>query len=312
MERPVRNTQSSEESLTPTTGRQGPVPGVEGAPAPVVPPVEDRRGPMTIEQRRELFARTLRMDVARGGRIGGRIESQADLPAVVVHGHTKHGLHLILSIVTGGVWAIFVWLPLVVLRRKRRQFINIDEFGVVTIQPSEGELAAQISGVLGAPQVAGAFVNPKGLTKSAAIGEAGNQVGGVFGVVGSAITGFLTNLALEIFPKRRAHKEYEDHSSNVAHDATPLFDTIAYLAVSADDVLLVQANTDMARWVKLGPEVMGRVPRSAVAFAELDLGHWLSTLRIESADDGWWQFEVRRKHRDTAEQVARALGGRVG
>jgi hypothetical protein len=267
---------------------------------------------MTIEQRRELFARTIRMEVARGGRIGGRVESQADLQAVVVPGHTNRGLHLILSIFTGGFWAIFVWLPLVMLRRKRRQFINIDEFGLVTIQPSEGELAAQISSVLGAPQVAGTFVNTKGLTKRSAIGEAGSQVGGVFGVVGSAVTGFLTNLALELFPKRRAHKEYEDHASTAAHDATPSFDTIAYLAVRADDVLLVQANTDMARWVKLGPEVMGRVARSAVASAELDLGHWLSTLRIESTDDGWWEFEVRRKHRDTAEQVARALGGRVG
>jgi hypothetical protein len=101
-------------------------------------------------------------------------------------------------------------------------------------------------------------------------------------------------------------------ANHPAHDGTPSFDTPAYLALSEDEVVLVQANTDMIRWAAVGPEIFGRVSRSAVASAALDLGRWSSALSIVFADGGRWQFEVRRPHRDTAEQVARALGGRVG
>ncbi len=31
---------------------------------------------------------------------------------------TSHGFHLIMTLLTGGFWAIFVWIPLVVLRRR--------------------------------------------------------------------------------------------------------------------------------------------------------------------------------------------------
>jgi hypothetical protein len=206
------------------------------------------------------------------------------MEAVVVRPHTNHRLHLILTLLTGGVWA-FVWVPLAVRQaRRKRQIINLDK------------LAANISDVIGATPVAGTFVNPKGLTKSAAIGEAWSQIGGglaevlagkIAGAAGGALAGALT-------------------------DSPPSFDTLAYLALSEDEILVVAADTDMIRWATVGPEIFDRVSRSAVASAELDLGRWLSALRIGFADGGLWQFEVRRPHRDTAEQVARALDGRVG
>lgn len=263
----------------------------------------------TRDQRRELFARTLQLEVAPGGRIGGRIESQGDLQAVVVRPHTNHRLHLVLTVLTGGFWA-FVWLPLAALHgRKKRQFINVDEFGLITIQPAGGELAASISDLLGAPQVAGTFVNPKGLTKSTTIGEAASQIGGgpaevLAGKIAGAVAGSLAGALTDVAREARAQQ--------VAYDRTPSFDTLAYVALTEDEVLVIQANTDMIKWATVGPEIFGRVSRSAVASAELDLGRWLSTLRIGFADGGRWQFEVRKPHRDTAEQVARALGGRVG
>lgn len=263
----------------------------------------------TRDQLTELFARTLQMEVAPGGRIGGRIETQGDLQAVVVRPHTNHRLHLILTVLTGGFWA-FMWLPLAVLRgRKKRQFINIDEFGLITIQPADGELAASISNLLGAPQVAGTFVNPKGFTKSTAIGEAGSQIGGgpaevLAGKVVGAFAGVLAGALTDVAREARAQQD--------AHDSTPSFGALAYLALTEDEVLVIQADTDMIRWATVGPEIFGRASRSAVASAELDLRRWSSALRIGFADGERWQFEVRRPHRDTAEQVARALGGRVG
>jgi hypothetical protein len=203
---------------------------------------------------------------------------------LVVRSQTNHRLHLILTVLTCGLWA-FVWLPLAVLRgRKKRQIVNVDEFGLITIQPADGELAASISNLLGGPQIAGTFVNPEGFTKRTAIGEAANQIGGA---------------PAEILAGKIA-------------GGRPWFGMLAYLVLSEDEVLLVQANTDMIRWAAVGPEIFGRVSRSAVASAALDLGRWSSALSIVFADGGRWQFEVRRPHRDTAEQVARALGGRVG
>jgi hypothetical protein len=172
-------------------------------------------------------------------------------------------------------------------------------------------MAADISSVLDDPQLAGTFVRPMGRTKSEGIGESGSQVGGVFGLVSVLASNLLTDLAPAILPKRRAHKEQERQASRSAYDRAPSFHAIAYLAVSADEVLIIQANTDLARWARIGPEVLGRVARSAVASAELDQGRWLSALRIGFADGGSWDLEVRNVHRDTAEQVARALVGHV-
>ena len=281
------------------------------------PGIGDQAQRKTVDQRRQSFARAIHMEVAHGG----RIESQGDLEAVIVLSHINHRLHLILTILTCGLWA-FVWLPLALLRgRKKRQVINVDKFGRITITPADVELAADISSAIGAPQHAGTFVNPKGLTKSSAIGEAASQVGGgpaevlagkIAGAVGSAVASTLTDVAHAIYRKRRAPEEHEDQASEVVYVGTPSFDTIAYLAVSVDEVLIVQANTDMTRWAKIGPEVFGRGARSAVASAELDPGRWISALRIGFADGERWEFDVRSPHRDTAEQVARALGAGVG
>jgi hypothetical protein len=311
MEPPERPTDVPHESPGRRTGEQAGAPrepathALEESPAPTTGERAQRK---TVDQRRELFARTLQMEVAPGGRIGGRIESQGDLQAVVVLGHINHRLHLILSILTFALWTLFVWLPLVMLRggAKKRQLINVDEFGLITIQPAEGDLAADISSVLGAPQVAGTFVNPAGLTRSGTVKEATSQ-----GILGGVV-GVLIELAHARSRKARLRKGQEAQTSQAAYEGAPSFDTIAYLAVSADEVLIIHADTDMPRSAKIGPEVLGRVARSGVASAELDLRRWLSALRLGFADGGWWEFEVRRAHRDTAEQVARALGGRVG
>jgi len=69
--------------------------------------------------------------VAQWVRGGWRVESRSDYQAIMVKGHrTNHVLHLILTLVTLGVWAI-VWILVAVLGGEKRQTINVDELGEV-------------------------------------------------------------------------------------------------------------------------------------------------------------------------------------
>ena len=56
---------------------------------------------------------------------GWRVESRTDQQAVIVKGHRpNHILHLILTIVTLGVWAI-VWIAVVVFGGEKRKTITV-------------------------------------------------------------------------------------------------------------------------------------------------------------------------------------------
>ena len=316
MEQPG-DTHSPEESPTPPAGEQVSSPDAESMPAPVAPHVEEQPQRLTLDQRKQLFASTIQTQVATGG----RVESQDDFQAVVARSlHPNRVLHLILTLST--FFWLFVWLALELSYRpsRKRQIINVDEFGLVTIQPAEREMATAISNALDAPQVAGTFVSPKGLTKRTVIRQAGSELGGIFVFgwigyafvwVGKTIGGLLTDIALAIFPKRRARRRHEGEPSAVPSEATPPSlppDTGGYVAISAHEVVIIQVHPGL-RKVRIGPEVVGRVTRSAVASAGLERRRRL--LRIGFVDGGWSEFEVARIHRDTAEQVVHALGGRV-
>ncbi len=147
-------------------------------------------------------------------------------------------------------------------------------------------MASDASDVLGAPELAGTFVSPKGLTKQMTGATAAGMVGGA---VGRAV---VTAAA------RR-------------HEGAPSFGTIGYIAVSADEVAIVRGKTGLMK-PKVGTEVIARLPRREVASVELDPGMLKAALKIGFADGGWWEFEVPKIYRKTAEQLVRALGGRVG
>jgi hypothetical protein len=66
--------------------------------------VEDRKSP---EERKELLAGAVAVEVQRDG---ARIQSQSDNQAVMVKGSgTNHVLHLILWLVTLGLW-VLAWV----------------------------------------------------------------------------------------------------------------------------------------------------------------------------------------------------------
>ncbi len=69
--------------------------------------------------------------VARELAEGGNLESQTGYNAVIVKGKkVNHILHLILSVLTAGVWLI-VWAILVLTNKRQRIVLHVNDEGVV-------------------------------------------------------------------------------------------------------------------------------------------------------------------------------------
>src|SRR5215207_8344529 len=92
-------------------------------------------GQRSPEDRRALLAQEVAGHVSHGY----RVESQTDYQAIVVKGRRpNHLLHLILSVLTLGVWALFVWLPLAMFGGEKRRVITVDNFGDVATAKGRG------------------------------------------------------------------------------------------------------------------------------------------------------------------------------
>lgn len=148
-------------------------------------------------------------------------------------------------------------------------------------------MADDASSALGAPEIAGSLVNPKGLTKKVTATAAGSQLGGAIGsMAAGAIAGSTSTTPAEM----------------------PSFGRVGYVAVSEDEVAVVKTKTGAFK-MKITDEVLARAPRSAVASVELDQGRLLSHLKIEFTDGVAWEFDVPKAAKKTAQDVTRALGG---
>jgi Na+-transporting NADH:ubiquinone oxidoreductase subunit NqrC len=98
----------------------------------VTPPIEPEAASVkkSPDERKELLARLVTAQVADGA----RVESQSDYQAVLVRGHRLNNtLHLILTIVTAGLWGI-VWLLLAIFTGEKRSVASVDEWGNSSIQ----------------------------------------------------------------------------------------------------------------------------------------------------------------------------------
>jgi len=141
-------------------------------------------------------------------------------------------------------------------------------------------MAHDASQLLGAKQLAGTTVNPRGYGWK----EGAARVG----VVGPAIG-------------HVAAKRGKENTSE-----TPKFPRIAFLAVTDQEVALLKIGSGGLNG-KL-EEVLARVPRGDVASAEVSGGVLRCQLTINFTDGGNWELEVSRLIRQQAEQVVHALG----
>lgn len=86
-----------------------------------VPALQTVPADESLPQRMALFAKR-----------GWRVESQTDTTAVMVKGKKpNHILHLLLTILTAGLWGI-VWIILALTQKEHRMVLTADENGLVS------------------------------------------------------------------------------------------------------------------------------------------------------------------------------------
>ena len=148
-------------------------------------------------------------------------------------------------------------------------------------------MADDATAALGAPEIAGTMVNPKGMTKKVTASVAGGVVGGV---AGTFAAGMATGGAYAGAPE------------------VPNFGRVGYLAASADSVALVKTKSGAFK-MKVTDESLATVPRSEIASAELDQGKLLSHLTIVFNNGVTWEFDIPKAAKKTAQGLVTALGG---
>ena len=87
---------------------------------------------VSAEKRKSSLAQAIANQV----RQGWSMESQSDFQAVLVkHGtKTNHLLHLILTLLTLGLW-VFVWIGVALFKKREKHLvITVDEFGNTNLQ----------------------------------------------------------------------------------------------------------------------------------------------------------------------------------
>jgi hypothetical protein len=81
-------------------------------------------------ERKRLLADAVQRQVVQGGRVA----SQSDFQAVFIHGKgVNHVLHVLLAILTCGLWLI-PWLVMGVVGGEKRTMVNVDDYGNVLVQ----------------------------------------------------------------------------------------------------------------------------------------------------------------------------------
>jgi hypothetical protein len=150
-------------------------------------------------------------------------------------------------------------------------------------------VAEDASAALGAPQVAGTLVNPKGMTKKMTASVAGGEVGGV---VGNLAASLVTGPAYAGAP------------------AVPNFGRVGYVAASDREIALVKTKTGALK-MKVTDEVLARVSRSDIASSELAQGVLLSKLKIVFTNGMTWEFDIPKQAKKSAQGLVTALGGEL-
>jgi hypothetical protein len=156
-------------------------------------------------------------------------------------------------------------------------------------------MAHDASEILGSPQLAGVKVNPRGFAKRAGA----NFTGMYAGVVGAAISATAAGKA----NKQKAQFEAESQ--------TPLFGRLEWLAVTPDEVALVELKLKGQVGLELN-DVIVRVPRSELESAEVGgaANIFSPPLTIHFKGGERWELEVPpRPARKQALAVVNVLQG---
>jgi hypothetical protein len=142
-------------------------------------------------------------------------------------------------------------------------------------------MAGEGTAALGAPELAGAMVNPRGFGKKASVGAIGGAVGAV---AATAVA-----------------------SRSKASDV-PAFGRVAYIAASEAEVALIKTKSGALK-MKVTDEVLARAPRKELQTVELKDGKLFSSLRLAFVNGTVWEFDVPKIGKKNAKQLVAVLGG---
>ncbi len=85
-----------------------------------------------------------------------------------------------------------------------------------------------------------------------------------------------------------------------------------FLNVTPDSVVLYKQKKSLLGFApKPSEELLGQSPRSQVTASRLKKGKIVNVFEIAFADGTGWEFDVHRKFRKDAEQVAQTLGSTI-
>jgi len=146
-------------------------------------------------------------------------------------------------------------------------------------------MSAEAARALGAPEIAGALVNPKGMTKKMTAKVAGHVVGGAAAAMAVGL---------------KMGGPYDGVPD------VPDFGRVGYVTCSDAEVALLKTKTGAFK-MKVTDEVLARAPRSAIASVEFDKGKILSHLRIGFDGGRLWEFDIPKAGAKSAEKLAAAL-----
>jgi len=143
-------------------------------------------------------------------------------------------------------------------------------------------MADKVANALGAREIAGTLVNPKGYAKKTVARVAGREAAGLVGSVAAGLA-----------------------AGDPGAPDLPDFGRVGYVAVSEEDVALLKTKTG---W-KMTPteEVIARASRSEITSVDWDEGKMVSHLTLRFSNGHLWQFDVPRSDRKTAKAVVAAL-----
>jgi hypothetical protein len=80
---------------------------------------------LTLEERSEILNRAILEYTAKRWRVVSQSPTQAQLARGK---NTNHVLHLLLTLITLGVWLV-VWIPLMIFGGEERKLLSVNEYG---------------------------------------------------------------------------------------------------------------------------------------------------------------------------------------
>lgn len=143
-------------------------------------------------------------------------------------------------------------------------------------------MAGNGSAALGAPEVAGVLVHPRGLTKTMSAAA----IGGVVGAVAATMVASRSSRASDL----------------------PAFGRVGYLGASDTEVALIKTKSGALK-MKVTDEGLARVGREELAAIELTDGKLVSQLRLQFTNGVVWEFDVPKVGKKNAGHLVAVLSG---